>query len=397
MEKVDLQQSSHEDLFIPKRHQLQGCTNPIHQAHGVPNEYYIRPECFEMEGDHLFNKGWFAVGFVKDLPQPGSALPVNYFNNPLLIVRSKQDEKIRVFQNVCRHRGMILIEEPTVLKGAIRCPYHSWCYKQTGEVVATPHIGGPGYNYHSGIDKSELSLLEVRSHIWRDVIFVNPDGTAPPFEDVHKPLLDRWSVFEQPMYSDMSDSSFKLEVNGNWKLAVENYLESYHLPWVHPGLNSYSKLEDHENIVEYGHYAGQISNKYIPRYTTGKQFTNFKNLGPEWDTKGEYVVLFPNLILGVQKDHVFNLIIEPLAPNRIREHIEIYYSGPTLLADEYKETRQENAKLWKTVFEEDIFVVEGMQKGRYAKGFDGGRFSPVMDEPTHVFHDWYARKILNSF
>ena len=56
----------------------------------------------------LFNKGWFAVGFVKDLPQPGSALPVNYFNNPLLIVRSKQDENIRVFQNVCRHRGMIL-------------------------------------------------------------------------------------------------------------------------------------------------------------------------------------------------------------------------------------------------------------------------------------------------
>jgi len=397
MEKVDLRRPSHEDLFIPKRHQLEGCTNPIHLAHGVPNEYYIRPECFEMEGEHLFNKGWFAVGFVKDLPQTGSALPVNYFNNPLLIIRSKQDEKIRVFQNVCRHRGMILIEEPTVLKGAIRCPYHSWCYKQTGEVVATPHIGGPGYNYHSGIDKNELSLLEVRSHIWRDVIFVNPDGMAPPFEEVHQPLLDRWSVFEQPMYSDMSDSSFKLEVNGNWKLAVENYLESYHLPWVHPGLNSYSKLEDHENIVEYGHYSGQISHKYIPQYTTGKQFADFKNLGPEWDTKGEYIVLFPNLVLGVQKDHIFNLIIEPLAPNKIREHIELYYSDPVMLADEYKETRQENAKLWKNVFEEDIFVVEGMQKGRYAKGFDGGRFSPIMDEPTHVFHDWYARKILNSF
>ncbi len=397
MEKVDLQRSTHEDLFIPKRHQLEGCTNPIHQAHGIPNEYYTRSECFEMEGEHLFNKGWFAVGFVKDLPQPGYALPVNYFNNPLLVVKSKQDKQIRVFQNVCRHRGMILIEKPTVLKGAIRCPYHSWCYKQTGEVVATPHIGGPGYNYHSGIDKSELSLLEVRSHIWRDVIFVNPDGMAPPFEEVHQPLLDRWSVFEQPMYSDMTDSSFKLEVNGNWKLAVENYLESYHLPWVHPGLNSYSKLEDHENIVEYGHYSGQISHKYIPQYTTGKQFADFKNLGPEWDTKGEYIVLFPNLVLGVQKDHIFNLIIEPLAPNKIREHIQLYYSDPSMLADEYRETRQENAKLWKNVFEEDIFVVEGMQKGRYAKGFDGGRFSPIMDEPTHVFHDWYARKILNSF
>ena len=396
MEKVDLQRSSHEVLFIPKRHQLEGCTKPIHQAHGVPNEYYIRPECFEMEGEHLFNKGWFAVGFVKDLHQPGSALPVNYFNNPLLIIKSKQDEKIRVFQNVCRHRGMILIEEPTILKGAIRCPYHSWCYKQTGEVVATPHIGGPGYNYHSAINKNELSLIEVRSHIWRDVIFINPDGMAPPFEEVHKPLLDRGAVFDQPMYSDMSDSSFHLDVNTNWKLAVENYLESYHLPWIHPGLNSYSKLEDHENIVEYGHYAGQISNKYNPRYSTGKLFNEFQNLGPEWDTKGEYVVLFPNLILGVQKDHVFNLIIEPLGPNQIKEHIEIYYSDPSMLSDEYQQTRQENAKLWKTVFEEDIFVVEGMQKGRYAKGFDGGRFSPIMDEPTHVFHDWYARQILNT-
>ena len=57
MEKEDLQRPSHEDLFIPKRHQLEGCTNPIHQAHGVPNEYYIRPECFEMEGDHLIKDG----------------------------------------------------------------------------------------------------------------------------------------------------------------------------------------------------------------------------------------------------------------------------------------------------------------------------------------------------
>ncbi|MDB3974489.1 aromatic ring-hydroxylating dioxygenase subunit alpha [Alphaproteobacteria bacterium] len=396
MKNIEINQSSQQDVFTPDRQQLERCIKPINDARGIPNDYYIKQESFELEGEHLFNKGWFAVGFVKDLPQAGSVKPVNYFKNPLLLIRSSQDKKIRVFQNVCRHRGMVLIEEPTILKGAIRCPYHSWCYKQTGEVVATPHIGGPGYNYHSGIDKNELSLIEVRSHIWRDVIFVNPDGMAPPFEEVHKPLLDRWAVFDQPMYTDMSDSSFHLDVNTNWKLAVENYLESYHLPWIHPGLNSYSKLEDHENIVEYGHYAGQISNKYIPRYSTGKNFNEFQNLGSEWNSKGEYIVLFPNLILGAQKDHVFNLIIEPLGPNQIKEHIEIYYSDPSMLSDEYQQTRQENAKLWKTVFEEDIFVVEGMQKGRYAKGFDGGRFSPIMDEPTHVFHDWYARQILNT-
>ena len=65
-----------------------------------------------------------------------------------------------------------------------------------------------------------------------------------------------------------------------------------------------------------------------------------------------------------------------------------------MLDQKYQSTRLENAHLWKTVFEEDIFVVEGMHKGRYAKHFDGGFFSPIMDVPTHVFHDWYARKIL---
>ena len=69
---------------------------------------------------------------------------------------------------------MTLIEEPTFLKGAIRCPYHSWCYKQTGEVVATPHIGGPGYNYHTKIDKMELSLIEVRSQIWKMLFSSTP-------------------------------------------------------------------------------------------------------------------------------------------------------------------------------------------------------------------------------
>ena len=108
MRDISVGTTNLESEFIPQRHQLEQCIKPIHEAHGVPNEYYTRTECFNLEKEHLFNKGWYAVGFVKDLPQPGSAIPVNYFDNPMLLVRSKQDKKIRVFQNVCRHRGMIL-------------------------------------------------------------------------------------------------------------------------------------------------------------------------------------------------------------------------------------------------------------------------------------------------
>ncbi|MDB2435318.1 aromatic ring-hydroxylating dioxygenase subunit alpha [Alphaproteobacteria bacterium] len=379
---------------ILKKNQLELCLLDIKKAKGIPNEYYTEDACLKVEQEKIFNNGWFAIGFINDLDQPGSVIPVTYFNNPMLIVRSKEDNKVRVFQNVCRHRGMKLIDEPTVLKGAIRCRYHSWCYKQTGENCATPHIGGPGINFHESIDKNELNLFEVRTHIWRGVVFVNPDGNAPKFEDMHASIIKRWEIFDQELYTDQTESSFKLELNSNWKLAVENYLEAYHLPWVHPGLNSYSKLEDHENIVNYGNYSGQISYKYNPIFSTGKKFKDFKNLGSEWNSKGEYIVLFPNLIMGVQRDHTFNQIIEPVSSEKIIEHTQIYYSDPKMLDQKYQSTRLENAHLWKTVFEEDIFVVEGMHKGRYAKHFDGGFFSPIMDLPTHVFHDWYARKIL---
>ena len=106
-----------------------------------------------------------------------------------------QDYKIRVFQNVCIHRGMKLIEKEMILKGAIRCPYHSWCYKQTGENCATPHISGPGINFHQNVSKEELSLIEVRSHVWRDIIFINVDGTAGDFEEINKPLINRLKEF----------------------------------------------------------------------------------------------------------------------------------------------------------------------------------------------------------
>mmetsp|Transcript_96 Transcript_96/g.155 ORF Transcript_96/g.155 Transcript_96/m.155 type:complete len:98 (+) Transcript_96:2-295(+) len=93
--------------------------------------------------------------------------------------------------------------------------------------------------------------------------------------------------------------------------------------------------------------------------------------------------------MGVHRDHAYAIVLEPVAHNRTREHVHIYYAAPNTDAA----LRTRNARQWKDVFEEDIFVVEGMQRGRAAEGFDGGRFSPAMDGPTHLFHAWVAEKI----
>ncbi|WP_170479806.1 aromatic ring-hydroxylating oxygenase subunit alpha [Ruegeria arenilitoris] len=372
---------------------LSSVLSDVNTANGLPNEHYIDPVVFAEEKRSVLFANWSGIGFGKDVPEVGDARPIDFLGMPLLVVRDR-DGEIGVFQNTCRHRGMILVDEPKKISGAIRCPYHSWCYDLKGKLRATPHVGGPGQNKHDDVDPNDLGLIRVRSYVWRDVIFVNIDGQAPEFEQAHGHLMARWAEFEQPIFHGGALSSFKLEVKTNWKLAVENFCESYHLPWVHPGLNSYSRLEDHYNIEERDLYSGQGTIVY--RQLTddvGSKMPDFQGLGEKWDQGAEYIAVYPNVLLGVQRDHSFAIVLEPVDQEHTVEHIELYYAAGEQETPEFDELRSLNAQLWKTVFEEDIFVVEGMQKGRHGTLFDGGRFSPVMDGPTHNFHHWVASQV----
>jgi len=165
------------------------------------------------------------LAVTSDVPEIGDAKPIDFLGIPLLLVRDRENN-VRVFQNSCRHRGMILVSAPKKIDGAIRCPYHSWCYSTAGKLVSTPHVGGAGHNTHDAINKDELGLTELRSHVWFNTVFISVDGKANPFEKVHETLLDRLAEFDKPMYHGGTDSSFDLEVTTNWKLAVENYCES---------------------------------------------------------------------------------------------------------------------------------------------------------------------------
>ena len=367
---------------------------PVAEARGLPNPLYVDAAAHEIERRRVFLEGWAAIGHGKDVPEPGDALPIDHVGVPLLLVRDK-DGALRLYQNICRHRGMILVEEKANFQGVIRCPYHSWCYSLDGKLRATPHVGGPGLNSSPAIDRAKTGLVEVPMGVFMDTVFANVSGTAEPFEAFVAPLRARWAEFaDQPLFHGGPSSSFTLDVACNWKLAVENYCESYHLPWIHPGLNSYSRLEDHYHIEVQGEFSGQGTVVYNPRLDPELAFPNFPGLSDKWDTGAEYIALYPNVLLGVHRDHVFAIRLEPKGQGRTVEHIEIYYTTEEAArSDRFADLRARNAELWKSVFVEDVFVVEGMQKGRGAPGFDGGVFSPVMDSPTHMFHDWVAARL----
>ncbi|MEM1385692.1 MAG: aromatic ring-hydroxylating dioxygenase subunit alpha [Pseudomonadota bacterium] len=372
---------------------LQAVTQPVAAARGLPNGFYTDPEMHRQEKAKLFFAHWAGLGFAHEVANPGDVRPISYLGQPLMMVRDRTGA-LKVFYNVCRHRGMKLIEEAGNLPRAIRCPYHSWCYELDGRLRTTPHVGGPGRNRHDEINREDLGLVEVRSAEWLGVVWINLDGKAPPFEEWAGHVRNRWSEFQRPVYACGPEGDFTLEVQSNWKLAVENFCESYHLPWVHPGLNSYSRLEDHYHIEELGAYSGQGTLVYRPMLAEdGKRFPDFPDLSGKWNEGAEYIALYPNVLLGVHRDHTVAIILEPQSHHHTLERVAVLYTDPEVAGDKWSAMRHKNAAQWREVFEEDIFVVEGMQKGRHAEGFDGGKFSPAMDGPTHCFHHWVASEM----
>lgn len=370
---------------------LRQVARPIAEARGLTSDAYTSEDFARHERDHVLARTWTCVGVGAQVPEPGDMRPVSILGLPLLLLRDLAGE-IKVFHNVCSHRGAELVSEPSRVKKMIVCPYHSWCYGLDGSLRATPKIGGPGRNSCEGFDPAPHGLRPVRTTTWFDVVFVNLSGDGPDFADHIAPLAERWKDFDPALLRHGGpESSLLFEVDCNWKLAVENFCESYHLPWVHPSLNSYSRLEDHDDIAQEGHFAGQGTRVYAPRLSDdGLAFPRFAGLSEYWRTGAEYVALFPNVLLGIHADHFFVVCLEPVSAARTIERLEIFYVSEEPLSEAYAQLRAANARAWQIVFAEDQGIVERLQRGRASPAFQGGVFSPVMDRATHCFHKWNA-------
>ncbi len=371
----------------------------ISEAHGLPNECYTNDEYLEYERDHVFINNWTVIGTASSVPASGDTKPFDLIGIPLIIIRDK-NQNIRVFHNVCSHRGHKLVDKQCKKKNFIVCPYHSWSYDFNGELVRTPHIGGLSHHDVEGFYKRRSNLKEVRSKVWMDLVFVNIDSRAKDFDISIKPLEDRWSKFiskddQKLIYHAKNFGNFEMSVNSNWKFAIENYCESYHLPTIHPELNRVSNIEDHYHIEDDNKlFSGQGSKKYSQQLDGNKKLSTFPSWPNHLYENSEYVSLFPNLMLGIHVDHFFAFWLEPLSMTQTKEHFEMYYVGEeSACSNDYKELREKNLIFWQEVMNEDVSAIEGMQNGRKSPVYNGGNFSPVMDSPTHLFHKWIAENL----
>ena len=367
-------------------------TRPIGEALGLPNEAYTSETFLNQEYEEILGKNWIGIAFDDDVPSKGDIFPLQAAGQPLIVLRDQQHQ-IRVFHNVCRHRGARLIDKPCSNKRRIICPYHAWAYGLDGELTATPNFKGPEKPELVSFPKGTQDLVEVRSAVWNHVVMINLSGDAVPLNQWTATLDARWASYDlqNTVSGDSITHEITYEFNSNWKLTLENFLESYHLPMVHPTLNSYSPLSDHRVVVD-NLIMGQVSLNYQPD-DDGKGLPGFQGLPQERQTSAEYLLLFPNLMLSVTPDHYRVTLVTPISAEVTHQRWRFFFVGKESGNAEFARARDAIVERVDSYTQEDIAILEKLQAGRHSRAYDGGRFSPYHETTTHHFQKLIAHSL----
>ncbi|HWK47567.1 MAG TPA: aromatic ring-hydroxylating dioxygenase subunit alpha [Stellaceae bacterium] len=363
-------------------------------AVGLPGHVYSDPNFFRWELENVLGKTWMCVGLTTDVAQPGDLFPINLPGLPILLTRDRAGA-VHAFHNLCRHRGVVLVDEPMQGRPTITCPYHAWSYDLAGGCLKTPNIGGIQIHEADGFKLSELGLKRVNCAVWGSLVFINLDGKAPPLDVYLKPLLDRWKGFDPGVLGHAAGMRFELQAN--WKLAVENFIERYHIPTVHQLLNSHSSYANTFLIDSgVGLFVGVGSKEYTYPDVGGKPLPTFTGIGEDRQQMGDYVALFPNVLLGLQRDHFYALILLPTDVDRTSERFEFFFRADTLDDPETEPTRKALMERRQITNSEDVDIVQRLHRGSISPGFDGARFSPFFETSTHSFQRHYAELVRHA-
>lgn len=341
-------------------------------AHGLPAFAYTSQEYWQLENETLFRNNWIFAGFAHQLPNAGDVAPLTIGGHPVFLVRNKEHQ-IKAFHNACRHRCLKLIDELGNAGPRLRCPYHSWVYDLNGNLRSTPYLGGPGHHDAPGFDRADHGLLPVGCAVWHDWVFVNLGAAPEPFEQVVSPLRSRLSGVDLDVVTPVATLEFG-EVHCNWKLLMENFIEPYHVQFVHSTTTD-QPLTDHKTIID-GRCLGSAVD--LSRPVEGKQNT--------LAVDSRYLTLFPNFVIGTYcPDQIGVHLNLPLDVDRTLQIRVIYVTDGNTRSD--AEIGRLEA-LWHKVHKEDHAMCERLQLGRASPVAEiGGVLSPHWENSVRRFQE----------
>ena len=344
---------------------------------------YSDPELFELEYEAFFLRRWQFVGHVNDVPEPGDYVTGDIGRDNVFIVRGKDDE-LRAFLNVCRHRASRILEGAGSCRGVIRCPYHGWTYRLDGTLMAIPQE-----ETFADFDRSAFGLHEIQLDVFHGLLFVRVRGDGPTVSEQFAHTAAWFERYDVANYVNCATATTQVW-DVNWKVAWDNYLENYHIPIGHPGLNRLL-IEDDEwealpSGVSYGVFLLRDRPSKVDIERQYQQLFDRANARVPEEARGKWVQfgfagslgidLYPEML------DMFQLI--PLGPEKTVVRAS-YYGHQHPNPDEL-ELRRLNIQINDLVNEEDKTLCTRVQQGLRTTGYRPGPLSAVENEVLG-FHD----------
>ena len=362
------------------REALRACLDRPHErAWGMPAGFYTSPEFLALEVDELFRKEWVCIGRVEEAASPGDYWTADLLGEPLLVVRG-EDGGVRVYSNVCRHRGTPVASG----RGNTRhfqCPYHAWTYDLRGRLLRAPFIEG-----REDFDRAGCALPEVATEVWLGFLFVNLDGQAPPLAPRLEGLLPivRNYHLEEMVLGHCETESW----NTNWKCLTENFMEGYHLSTVHyETLHPITptRLCEHFPAGEgyLGYYSGFPAGlpprgRYHPDLTDAER------------NRSVMFAILPGLVAGTAGHKGSFICLQPESADRVRGKRGIIFSDP----DAGDGERRAVVDLFERTMAEDKAQLLNHRRGLASRSFRPGPLGPPDVEGTvWDFYRYMARRL----
>ena len=344
----------------------------IAKAKTLDTSFYTDPVIFEHCKEKIFARTWQFIGHVGLVKQKEAIHPFTllkeYLNEPLVLTRDKED-KISLLSNVCTHRGNIIAENPCK-QPHLRCRYHGRKFQLDGQFLSMPE-----FKEVENFPAAEDNLHKLPLFEWGNWLFTSLGQQTPP-EIFLKDMMDRvsWMPLKDFVFEPGRTRSF--QVNAHWALYCENYLEGFHIPFVHPGLN---------NIIDFGDYATELffpySNLQVGMAKSGEDCFDLPPDSPDYgkNIAAYYFWVFPNMMFNF---YPWGLSVNVVEPVSISQSRVLFYS---YVWDETKLSKGAGAELDKVEMEDEE-IVEQVQVGIRSRFYKHGRYSVKREQGTHHFH-----------
>jgi choline monooxygenase len=343
----------------------------IERAATIPARLYNDPVYLELERERVFAHSWQLVGRIDQVAEHGQFLTAEVGNDSIVVLRD--GETLRGFHNVCLHRAGP-VAHGCGKRNTLQCRYHGWTYALDGTLQRAPGMEGV-----ESFRPAEMQLVPVKVTTWGPLVFANLDGKAPPLVDMMEDIPERVQAFgcEQMQYV----TSRSWEIACNWKVYVDNFLEGYHVPVVHPGLHKELDMDNYR--VEPHRY---FSIQHAPlRPVHGGNPDRIYHPGTTDTPEAVYVWMFPNIMLNVYLGQMQTNVVIPMGHDRCRVVFDWYATNPP--ADAATDPAWTKLMAFSAeVQDEDIEICETVQRNLRSRVYDRGRYSARHENGVHHFH-----------